>query len=392
MSVLRPRPPEEPLSVEPLPPAGHAPAPAGVAAAAVPGAVGDAVTAALLDAEPLLVEYGITRSNARRRESRLFAILTAARSIAADADRVILLGDPATLAGPRLLLASCAHPRHHDLSRGERGGRPRLSFMASAHDPDAVGGMLDLLPAPGQGGAARDLLDRAALLVVGEPPVDPTADIVDLLSPALGDRVFRSSALATDAPGAGAGPGAVLGTAGLLVAALAGIDVVRLLVGAAALVARCRSKAAVDPVTALATALGSGPPASRRVRTWATALDPFADWYGHVLSASGHPAELLHGGATGRAVRCLAVSGGEPRRELPRGRATPEGWRAAAAAATAAGIGHLRTAGSGGAIVHLPRIDEHAIGQLLALVLLATVAERGDAVLPGRCGGSVPGL
>ena len=400
MSVLRPRPPDDPLAVESLGPADGPPAASDVAAAVLAallkgGSGGDPLTAALLDVDTLLTEYGITRSHARRRESRLFAIRATARAIAAAADRVILLGDRATLAGPRLLLASCAHPWHDHLARGDRGGRPRLIFVAPHHDPDAIGGLLDLLLPPGQGSATghdRDLLDRTALIVVGEPATAPTTDIVHVLGPAVEGRVFHTHSWATDAPGCGSGPGSVLGTAGLIAAALAGIDVVRLLVGAAALVARSRAPDGAAPVTTLATALGGAPPPVRRVVTWAAALDPLADWYGHLLTAAAHPAGLLHCGATGNAGSCLAVSGGEPRRDLPRGSATPEGWHAAAAADTASGIDHLRTAGATGAVVRLPRIDEHAIGQLLALVLLATVVERGDAGSPGRCGGGVPGL
>jgi hypothetical protein len=408
MSVLRPRPPEDLLVCEVLTPDRGTPEGADhdrlVPALAMESAPGDAahpLVAPVHEVERLLAEYGVTRSQARRRESRLFAILDRARSIAADADRVILLGDPATLAGPRLLLATCAHPWHDQLGRGDRGGRPRLVFLPAEHDPDAVGGLLDLVAPPGwDAGADRDVLDRVSLVIVGTPAATATADIVALLRPAVGERVFHTDATIGHGPAPGDGPGSVLGAAGLLAGALAGIDVVRLLAGAAALLTRCRSAAGSTPLTTLVRALDGGPWPARVLLTRQAALAPLADWYRHVLGAAGVAGVLLPGGPAGAGCRHLAVTGGAPRRDLPRATAAGEGWTAAAPARLETDIAHLRAAGCGGAVIRLPRVDEHAIGQVIALLLLATAVESRwhaarecvDAPSGERCDGGGPGL
>lgn len=408
MSVLRPRPPEDPLVCEALtpdpgPPEGAESArrvPA-MALEPSPGSAAHPLATPVHEVERLLAEYGVTRSQARRRESRLFAILDRARSIAGDADRVIFLGDPATLAGPRLLLASCAHPWHDQLGRGDRGGRPRLVFLPAEHDPDAVGGLLDLVAPPGRGaGADRDVLGRVALVIVGAPEATATADIVALLRPTVGERVFHTDAITGHGPAPGDGPGSVLGAAGLLAGALAGIDVVRLLVGAAALLTRCRSAVGSTPVSTLVRSLGGGSSPARVLLTRQAALTHLADWYRHVLGAARGAGVLLPGGPAGCGCRHLAVTGGAPRRDLPRATAAGGDWPAAATARLEADIADLRAAGCAGAVIRLPRVDEHAIGQLIALLLLTTAVESRwhaareseDAPPRERCDGGGPGL
>jgi hypothetical protein len=145
MSVLRPRPPTDPI--DHLPPAGVLSADGRAdpdwqawldRAEAVRGGVASSSTTA---AEGLLAAYGTTRSQARRRDSALFGILDVARRIRESVDRVVVIGDRADRALVDLLLGTCCHPCHDDLPRHERGGRPRIWTLGPDDDDDTVQGI-----------------------------------------------------------------------------------------------------------------------------------------------------------------------------------------------------------------------------------------------------------
>ena len=52
--------------------------------------------------------------------------------------------------GTRALFEACCHPFHNELPRGERGGRPRLSFEGFNMDNDSAQGLLDLVAPAGK--------------------------------------------------------------------------------------------------------------------------------------------------------------------------------------------------------------------------------------------------
>ena len=60
-------------------------------------------------------------------------------------DRVVVLGIGGSYMGARALFEACCHPYHNELSRADRGGRPRIYFEGNNVDNDAVQGLLDLL-------------------------------------------------------------------------------------------------------------------------------------------------------------------------------------------------------------------------------------------------------
>ena len=67
--------------------------------------------------------------------------------------------------GRERLLEACCHPYHNELSRGERGGKPRMFFEGNNVDNDAAQGLLDVL---GHGRAARDVAERWAIVVISK--------------------------------------------------------------------------------------------------------------------------------------------------------------------------------------------------------------------------------
>jgi len=277
MSVLRPRPPTDPIEHRP---------PSGVLSAdgqmdprwrllldqgeRVRGVVASACGT---ETEGMLEAYGTTRSPARRRDSALFGILDVARGVQESVDRVIVIGDRADRALVDLCLSTCCHPHHDDLPRHERGGRPRIWTLGPDDDDDTVQGVLDALgPHTGD-----KLLDAWGVVQVGPCREAFTQDCVRLFA-ATADPTARQGAAPTMVVAAATGPSGhptisvpaesggesfslpspqesagVFTAASLLPAAIAGIDVVRLLEGAAAMARRFReAPAEANPVVSLA--------------------------------------------------------------------------------------------------------------------------------------------
>ena len=347
MSVLRPRPPEDPIELVfdpsrrgPLEPAALARAAREVAAA---------VASASTPAGTLLEEY-----MTRRRESRLFAWLAEARRLREEVDRLVVVAERPLLDAIRGVFESGCHPYHNELSRGERGGRPRLAFDDGS--PDGTRGLLDITAAMQRRG--DDLLDRTGLVVIeplGEPAATAAAAHRESLAAGLdGDRQGHGGLSPQAACARTAtldGHGSVFGEAVVVPAAAAGCDVVRLLGGAAAIERRCREESLGNPATILAAArrlLAAQPGGPAELVLDAgllPAAESLARWQRGRLPSAGSPRPLF----------AWSLEPLEPRREpWPLTEPKPPG-------AGCAEIGRLR----------LPRLDEHTAGQLLAMVCLA---------------------
>jgi hypothetical protein len=364
MSVLRPRPPEDPLAYDGV---GWSPGPLADRLAvirdrlvAAPGALGLAPAT--------LEEY-----DTRRPESRLYAILSAARRIRETVDRLVIVAGGSIGPATRLLAASCCHPVHDQLPRGERGGRPRLTWLDGRSGNDAVQGLLDVV-APPDGRRADDLLDRWAVMPIDLPPGDPRqrqveAILLARLAASLGNDSARlAERVVPIATGRGEGmtlaerlgcplrftaeagldsAAGVFTAGGLLPAAVAGIDVVQLLKGAAAMLRRfAEAPVAENPVLvdgALAFEAARSGRAAGRIflgdDAWVSAL---GEWHAAVRPAP-----------PGAAAVVTPLGSGEPRRDriVEPPQAEP-------------------------AVIGLPRVDEHSLGQLLQLLMLSAAVER----------------
>lgn len=417
MSVIRPKPPEDPIEYAP---AARAAASGAAGASAVPiDALVHAREAARDDPvvripEQLLADYNGTSAGRpagrTRASSELFAILQAARQIRDTVDRMIVAGDAGAVQAVRAVFSCCCHPFHNELPRGERGGRPRLSFAGHPLDADALQGLVDLV-APAGATCTGDLLEQWGVVLCVDDDTSPAARLLlRLLARSVGDgpsrtadrvaTVLRPSSSGGDVAHVAhvarvahvaqtvcsrhafvmpdvAGERGVFTAACLLPLAIVGIDVVRLLQGAVLMNRRFREGAAdLNPalqcaaVSRLAARRGHAPP--RLVSPDTDRLLELARWHG--LLATG-PA----GAATVEAAaQVTLLHAGEPRRDpeaavplastggFDRGR----DGAAAPRPTTAAGVNpHVA------AVVRLPRIDEHAIGQLLQMHLLAAVVE-----------------
>jgi glucose-6-phosphate isomerase len=403
MSVIRPKPPEDPIE--------YAPATAGTSTddSRRSRDAGDAWlerarTEVLGDADAARPDRLLDAYNTGggRAGSLLFAILQAARRIRDTVDRVIVLGDGCGTLGARAIFESCAHPCHNELSRGERGGRPRLSFAGSPLDNDAIHGLLDLV-APAGKPRGSDLLDQWALVVAGTagdgqgtaaatrlfltsliesvagdrmaiadrlvPIVTPAGGLADLAASLGCTSVF------TIAEDVGTG-GSVFTPLGLLPAAVVGIDVVRLLQGAAAMNRRFReAPVAENPVlryVGVSRLLAQQANMARVLASRTSQLDGVGHWHDRLAASRALP--LI----TNLVVR-------EPRRDPlvvpPLAGSSENGdgldhlvgtsWPELLASADAAHLSPAQPADT----ITLPRVDEHAVGQLLQFLVLANLVE-----------------
>ena len=363
--------------------------------------------------------------------SELGRILATADRIAAAVDRVVVLGIGGSYMGARALLEACRNPYYNELSRAERGNRPRIYFEGNNVDNDASAALLDLL---GGGKPATGLDDRWAIVVISKSggtletaaalrqflaalsgscsdgatpaelvvPVTGTSGKLFDLAEALGCKeIYR-------VPDGVGGRFSVLSPVGLLPAAVLGLDVVQLLEGAAAMNELFRAapvgKNIVLDYVGVCHHLEDKRGANIRVLSaWSKALEAVGLWYDQLLAESlgkdGHGAmpltvvntRDLHSraqqhqqGAADKLFTNLIVDRCD-RDPLPVGRSDLDqdqlnriAEKTLPEIMDAAILGTNQSYRDGGrptADIHIPRLDEAALGQLLQMFMLATVVE-----------------
>jgi glucose-6-phosphate isomerase len=258
--------------------------------------------------ERLLAEY---RANPEK--SELGRIRACADRLAGLTDRVVVLGIGGSYMGARALFEALRSPFHNELGRPGRNGRPRLYFEGNNVDNWAVRQLLDLLAQKDERpwgivviSKSGTTLETAAAfrVLLRELEKQYPKQVAELVVPITGEKGSRLRAL-NDAlkcrdvfpvPDGVGGRFSVLSAVGLLPAAVLGIDVVRLLEGAAAMNDAFR-KAAVgaNPVldyTGVSHLLEARRGATIRVlSTWGKRLEAFGLWYDQLLSESLGKAE-----------------------------------------------------------------------------------------------------
>lgn len=407
MSVLRPRPPADPLVFVPEtpsdPPTGDR----------VPARRLVAALAPLIDQPArLLADYRLERPT-----SELYAMLQAARRLRDHNERIVVVAPAAEATAARAVLETCCHPFHADLPRAERGGRPRITFTGDRFANDRDQGLLDLV-APAGRPQGNDLLDRWALVIVaGRTLPAAVAATARLFLHALMDGAGGAAGVIDDrfaavgaplaplteslrvpppftAPGYATGCHGVFTAATLLPAAIAGIDVVRLLEGAVAMNMRLDEAPPEDnPVLGLLAAWrrrDDGTCRRHRLASDDERLARLIEWFDTLQDRSFADA------TQGTTTRLVAA---EPRRDPlrlpPAHPRTPHGDGLPVddlIGATWPDLEARATAGSSTSAIRLPRVDEHAIGQLVQMLLLATGGAAGDAPATDHGGRAGPRL
>ena len=265
----------------------------------------------------LLPERLLSEYEADRQASELARILAKTKSLMAEVDRVVVLGIGGSYMGAKSLMDACCQPYFNELSRGERGSRPRIYFEGNNVDNDASQGLLHLLGAH-KGAVAKSIDQSWGIVVISKSggtletaaafrqylsaleascghdsdvlrrrliPVTGTTGKLFNFAKELGcDQIFP-------VPDGVGGRFSVLSAVGVVPAALMGINVMKLLEGARAMNQHFRTSRATENVVLQYTAVnhlmekcrGAN---VRLLSVWSKSLESAGMWYDQLLAES----------------------------------------------------------------------------------------------------------
>ncbi|MGY8768796.1 MAG: glucose-6-phosphate isomerase [Pirellulales bacterium] len=253
--------------------------------------------------EKLLSEY-----EADSEGSELGRILKTAKRLQESVDRVVLLGIGGSYMGACALFEGCCHSYHNELSRKQRNGIPRIYFEGNNVDNDATQELLDLLGDDDDWGIVvisksggtletavgfRTFLDALSKAMGGDK-----RKIAERVVPVCGSagKLFDLQAAlgcpeSYEVPDGVGGRFSILSAVGLLPAAILGIDVVKLLQGAAAMNDRFRTSTVEEDPTLQFVGVGQALEARRGINirvlsVWSKALESVGLWYDQLLAES----------------------------------------------------------------------------------------------------------
>lgn len=379
--------------------------------------------------EQLLADY-----ETRRAESELGRILATTKAMMAEVDRVVVLGIGGSYMGAKALMDGCCQPYFNELSRGERGSRPRVYFEGNNVDNDASQGLLHLLGAH-RSEVAAGVEDSWGVVVISKSggtletasafrqylaalEVSCGGDMEKVrrrLVPVTGDS-GKLHSFATElgckeifpVPDGVGGRFSVLSAVGLVPAALMGINVMKLLEGAKAMNEHFRTTPAAQNIVLQYTAVNhlmevKRGATIRLLSVWSKALESAGMWYDQLLAES--LGKHLKGSTPLTTVNTRDLHSRhqqhqEGRRDkivnnvivekyrfdpLPIGSRSsdPDSLNDLAmktlpdviAAAIAGTNQALRDDGRPSTNLFMPRVDEFCLGQYFQMLMLATVVE-----------------
>ncbi|MDG2388061.1 MAG: glucose-6-phosphate isomerase [Planctomycetaceae bacterium] len=261
--------------------------------------------------QKLLFEYQADQEN-----SLVGRIIDAAEMLQEEVDRVILLGIGGSYMGARACFEAMCHPHHNEMPADFRDGVPRISFQGHNVDNDATAGLLELLEVLGDNPAVFD--DRWALVPISksggtlETAVafrlyrealeefygKDTDEVTEFVIPVTGEKGKLRDLSEVDEypvtfpiPDGIGGRFSVFTAVGLLPAAIMGLDIVKMLEGAAAMTRKFKSgQPGHNPVfdyTVVCKAFEDDYDMPiRLLSTWGLRLEAFGFWHDQLLSES----------------------------------------------------------------------------------------------------------
>jgi glucose-6-phosphate isomerase len=351
-------------------------------------------------------------------------ILATGNRLAAQCDRVVVLGIGGSYMGARALFEALCHPYHNELPRPARRRRPRIYFEGNNVDNDAAAGLLDLLAGEQRWAIiviskSGGTLETAAALRIFLTALRKARDwsnarLSQRIVPVTGKSGhLRKLAEALGCPtifpipeGVG-GRFSVLSAVGLLPAAVLGLDVVALLNGAAAMNKRFRTqppgKNPVLDYAGVSHLMEARGATIRVLSTWGKQLEAVGLWYDQLLSESlgkhgrgATPITVVNtrdlhsrgqqhqqGRRDKLFTNLYAEQRGRRPIRLPRLKGDADGLNELAGttlpeilAAARQGTDQAYAADSRHTTaIRLPRLDEASLGQLFQMFMLATVVE-----------------
>ncbi len=375
--------------------------------------------------ERILDEY-----QANREGSELGRILAAASRLRERVDKVVVLGIGGSYMGPRALMETCCQPYFNELTRAERGGRPRMYFEGNNVDNDWSQALLQFFRNHSNGDGPEGnwgivvisksggTLETAAafrqFLAELESKVG-RENLADFVIPVTGET-GKLASLADEigckdrflVPDGVGGRFSVLSAVGLLPAAILGIDVVALLEGAAAINSRFRTQPlGENPVmdyVAVNHLLEKEQGVNTRVLSvWSKSLESAGFWYDQLLAESLGKAErgaLPLTCVNSRDLHSRAQQHQQGARDKVMNNVVVDSWRQDHLA-----VGHsqwnqdqlneladktlpeIMTAAIAGTNlayrednrpttdIHMPAADEASLGQFFQMLMLTTVLE-----------------
>ncbi|TWT99773.1 Glucose-6-phosphate isomerase [Botrimarina colliarenosi] len=355
--------------------------------------------------------------------SELARLKSTADRLAGDCKSVVVLGIGGSYMGARALLESCCHPYYNEVPAKLRGDRPRIYFEGNNVDNDAVTGLIELLKSRDEpwgvvvisksGGtletaAATRIFLRELEASAGDKlterfvPVTGTSGKLFDLSTALGAPDIY------EVPDGVGGRFSVLSAVGLLPAAVMGLDIEKLLAGAKAMndhfaTAPVGENVVLQYVGVCNLLEETEGCVTRILSTWGKRLEAAGLWYDQLLAESLGKNEQgalpltivntrdLHSrgqqhqeGPRDKVITNVIVESqdstplaiGESENNQDKlnelaNKTLPDILRAAIAGTNQAYEEDNRPT----ADLILPKLDEHTIGQLLQMLMLATVVE-----------------
>ncbi len=360
-------------------------------------------------------------------KSEVGQITAAADRLSAAVSSVAVLGIGGSYMGARAALEACCHQYYNEAPTAMRRGRPRIYFEGNNVDNDAFLDLVRLLESRGDAwgivviSKSGGTLETAAAFRIllrelrGGLSEKAGAGVGDLVIPVTGTsgKLFElAKALGCrdifEVPDGVGGRYSVLSAVGLLPAALMGLDVVRLLEGAAAMNEHFRNHGPADNIVlqyvGVCHLMEKMRGCTIRVlSTWGKRLEALGFWYDQLLSESLGKKEQgatpltvvntrdLHSrgqqhqeGRRDKIITNVIVNGAS-RAPQPIGRSEhdQDGLNSLAdktlvdvmAAAIAGTNQAYREDNRPTADLHLPALDEYALGQLFQMLMLATVVE-----------------
>ncbi|MEO1498532.1 MAG: glucose-6-phosphate isomerase [Planctomycetota bacterium] len=355
--------------------------------------------------------------------SELVRLKATADRLSAECKSVVVLGIGGSYMGARALLEGCCHPYYNEASAEARGGRPRMYFEGNNVDNDAVTGLLELLRDRDEPWGVAVIsksggtLETAAAtrIFLRELQASAGDKLTDRFVPVTGKsgKLFDlSTALGCqeiyEVPDGVGGRFSVLSAVGLLPAALMGLDLEKLLDGARAMNEHFATAAPSDNVVLQYVGVchqleESQGCVTRLLSTWGKRLEATGLWYDQLLAESLGKQERgalpltvvntrdLHSrgqqhqeGVRDKLITNVVVESqdstplavgmserNEDRLNELADKTLPDILSAAIAGTNKAYHDDHRPT----ATISLPTLDEHTLGQLLQMLMLATVVE-----------------
>lgn len=252
-----------------------------------------------------------------REKSELGRIFQVANGMHDEIDAVVVLGIGGSYMGARAMMEACCDPYHNELTRGNRGSKPRMYFEGNNVDNDASAALLHRLAQGGYGDSPAE--KRVAIVVISKSggtmetavafrqflsaiETTLTSDNKDqlgrLVIPVTGES-GKLHDLATEigceqifsVPDGVGGRFSVLSSVGLMPAAFLGLDCIELLQGAVAMNEHFKTASYEENVVLQYVAVNHllaqhRDKTIRVMSVWSKALESVGMWYDQLLAES----------------------------------------------------------------------------------------------------------